>query len=122
MATTAGGMQTNYANMDANMSTGMQAYHEESARRCPLNDACNCTCRCCGFCILICWLIFGLIGAITNFVAVGTGYDYAECPDNTLDYTGECCGFERASTLIVIPGSCDNYDTAVTISGVNSAR
>ena len=109
---------TNYANMN----TGMQAYKEEVAKKCPLNSTCSfCTCRCCGFCILIFWVLFGAIGGIIDFNAIGNGYDYDVCPTNTGDITGECCGFESTDdTIIVIPGTCSNYDTSVTISGVDS--
>lgn len=99
----------------------MQAYHQESARKCPLNGMCDCcTCRCCGLCILICWVIFGAIGGIIGFTYNSDLDSHTNCPDNTANITGECCSFDLAGNTYVFAGSCDPIKTSNTISGINS--
>jgi len=106
--------------------TGMDAYLAASAKQCPMNGSCSCcTCRCCGFCILICWMIFGAITAATSFstdLNDDNSYTYAECPSNTGDVTGECCGIlsDDSTQITVYAGTCDNLSTAITLTGVNS--
>lgn len=68
--------------------------------------------------ILICWLVLGLIAGIIDITRVDSGTYYADCPDNLTDVDGECCAWEVQDKVVAIPGTCSDYDTAVTVQGV----
>ena len=107
---------TNYQTMEK----GMQAYHEASARQCPLHNVCDCcTCRCCAFCILICWVILGVAGAILYFSLNSDLTYYSDCPsDSKID--GECCGAALGQGTAYVALSCDKARSAYDIMGANS--
>jgi len=111
-------MTTGYNNMGG--ATGMAAYHEASAQRCPLNGTCDCcTCRCCGLCILIIWVIFGGWGAISYLNLASDLTSYSVCPPNTGDIEGECCEFDMNGSSFVIDGSCDGFKSFAEITAAN---
>lgn len=103
--------------------TGLAAYHQESAARCPLNGSCDCcTCRCCGLFILILWVIFGGYGAISSLSLNSdlTTYPAGSDTCESQFLSGECCQVTTMGSTGYIDGSCDPFKTALEIDAATS--
>eukprot|EP01083_Nonionella_stella_P165545 550965_1 len=114
-------MKTGYNEMGG--ATGMSAYHEASAAKCPLHQTCDCcTCRRCGLCILICWVIFGGYSAISS-LTFWTDKNLTTVPDcqavYQTDITGECCEFSMGGNDYITAGSCSDFQTAGDINAAD---